>query len=447
MKKITSDICSVLAMIAIAILFIGKSVTFAQVAPPLGQAESFAVLAGSAVTNTGSTIIIGDLGVSPGTAITGFPPGTVTGGTIHTNDAVAVQAQSDLTVAYNNLAGQPYNTDLTGQDLGGLTLTSGVYHFSSSAQLTGTLTLNAQGSSSSVFIFQIGSTLTTASNSHVIMINGGSNCKVFWQIGSSATLGTATAFIGNIFALASITLTTGATTSGRVLARNGAVTLDNSSVSVCPACSPIVISPGTLPNGTVGTLYNQTLVASGGTVPYNYEVISGLPPTGLTLSPAGVLSGSPSTAGSFTFTVTATDDNGCIGSHIYTIVINPAGCPPITVSPLTLPAMTAGIPYNQSITATGGTGPYTFNVTSGILPQGVTLSPAGLLSGTTSVPGNYTFTITATDVLSCAGSRIYTMMVNPVVVPNIPTLSEWGLIILGFVILGIGTLYIVRRNG
>jgi len=197
----------------------------------LGTAQSFAVLGSSTVTNTGMTTVTGDLGVSPGTAITGFPPGVVIGGTIHANDVVAMQAQNDVTTAYNALAGQACNTVLTGTDLGGLTLKPGVYCFTSSAQLTGTLTLDAQGNPNAVFVFQIASTLTTASNSSVLTINGSQNCNVFWQVGSSATLGTGTVFVGNILALASITLNTGATLSGRALARTGAVTLDTNAVS------------------------------------------------------------------------------------------------------------------------------------------------------------------------------------------------------------------------
>ena len=163
----------------------------AAVAPPLGTAAAFAVLGSSTVTNTGNTVINGNLGVSPGSAITGFPPGLVVPpGTVHAADAAAAGAQSDTTIAYNALAGQPCNFNLTGQDLGGLTLIPGVYCFASSAQLTGAVTLNAQGNSNSVFIFQIGSTLTTASNASVNIINGVRGCNVFWQIGSSATLGT-----------------------------------------------------------------------------------------------------------------------------------------------------------------------------------------------------------------------------------------------------------------
>ena len=198
----------------------------------LGTAQSFAVLGGSAVTNVGVTTVYGSLGVDPGLSITGFPPGRVTGGTIHTGDAVALQAKDDVTTAYITLAGEAPTRDLTGQDLGGRTLTPGVYFFSSSAQLTGALTLDAQGDPSSVFVFQMGSTLTTASNSSVLVVNSGRDCNVFWQVGSSATLGTTTAFKGNILALTSITLNTGATVSGRTLARNGAVTLDANQVSI-----------------------------------------------------------------------------------------------------------------------------------------------------------------------------------------------------------------------
>lgn len=209
-------------------------------APSLGTVGSFAVLAGSTVTNTGPSTIHGDLGVSPGLAVTGFPPGLVSGGVTHTGDAVALQAQSDTATAYDALAAQPCTVDLTGKDLGGMTLLPGVYCFSSSAQLSGALVLDAGGKNDAVFIFKTESTLTTASNASVRVINGGSNCDVFWKIGSSATIGTGTSFAGSILALASITLTTGATVSGRALARSGAVTMDNNAVSL-----PICTTPAT----------------------------------------------------------------------------------------------------------------------------------------------------------------------------------------------------------
>ncbi len=199
----------------------------------LGIADDFAVLAGSTVTNTGLTTINGNLGVWPGTAITGFPPGIVTGGTMHSADAIAMQAQTDLTTAYNFAAGEACGTSLTGQNLGGLTLTPGVYCFSSSAQLTGQLTLNDLGDPNAVFVFQIGSTLTTASDASVLFSDGGEGDDVFWQVGSSATLGTDTQFAGNILALTSITMNTGADMPcGRALAVNGAVTLDTNNVSI-----------------------------------------------------------------------------------------------------------------------------------------------------------------------------------------------------------------------
>jgi hypothetical protein len=231
-----------LALIGIAASLFATSPASAQV--NLGTASGFTVLGGSTVTNTGPTVVTGNVGVSPGSSVTGFPPGIVVGGTIHAADAVAAQAQSDLTTAYNAAAGLPCGTDLTGQDLGGMTLTPGVYCFSTSAGLTGTVTLDFQGDGNALFVFQIGSTLTTASGSAVLRINTGATpCppNVFWQIGSSATLGTGSSFSGTIMALTSITMTTGADVSGgRTLARNGAVTLDTNDVTLCSAA----VGPG-----------------------------------------------------------------------------------------------------------------------------------------------------------------------------------------------------------
>jgi hypothetical protein len=199
----------------------------------LGSAGSFLVLAASTVTNTGPTVIVGNLGLSPGTAITGFPPGLITGAT-DLADGPAGQAQIDLIGAWTTLKNEPCGVTLINPELGGATLTPGVYCFASpSAGLTGTLTLDARGNADAIFVFQIASTLTTASNSSVVLINGGSACNIFWEIGSSATLGTGTAFEGNILALTSITVTTGATITGRLLAHTGAVTLDDNTVRGC----------------------------------------------------------------------------------------------------------------------------------------------------------------------------------------------------------------------
>jgi uncharacterized repeat protein (TIGR01451 family) len=218
---------------AAAVVMLTAASALAQVAPSLGSAQSYTVLAGSTVTNTGSSVVTGDLGVSPagGGAPTGFPPGLLVGGSIHTNDASAIAAQASLTAAYLSLGSQPCTQDLTGQDLGGKVLTAGVYCYSSSAQLTGVLTLDARGDPGAVFIFKMGSTLTTASGASVVITNGGSLCNVFWQVGSSATIGTTTSFAGNILALTSITLNTGANLTGRALARNGAVTLDTNAIN------------------------------------------------------------------------------------------------------------------------------------------------------------------------------------------------------------------------
>jgi hypothetical protein len=226
-------------MLVICMLSVG-SLCWAQ-APSLGSAASFAVLGSSTVTCTGASTITGDVGVSPGSAVTGFPaPCTVVGGTIHAADAVALQAHSDATLAYNALVADvcpagpyPAGNDLTGIDLGGLTLSSGVYCFSSSAQLTGTLNLTGAGP----WIFQIGSTLTTGTDASVL-VNGSPFSQAcspgaFWQVGSSATLGTRTQFQGVILALISATVVSGTNVSGGVFALTGAVTLDTNDVNAC----------------------------------------------------------------------------------------------------------------------------------------------------------------------------------------------------------------------
>jgi hypothetical protein len=208
--------------------------------PPvgLGTAGSYAVLSGSAVTNTGPSTLNGDLGVSPGTSVTGFPPGTVNGAT-HVADAAAAQAQADTTAAYNDAAGRTPASTVTG-DLGNRVLAPGVYNSASSLGLTGTLTLDGENNAGSVFIIQVGSALTTASGSRVSLINGAQACNVFWQIGSSATLGSSSVFAGDIIALTSVSLNDGVTVNGRTLARNGAVTLINDTVTTaaCAAGSP-----------------------------------------------------------------------------------------------------------------------------------------------------------------------------------------------------------------
>jgi Ice-binding-like len=225
----------------------------AATAVPLATADSFAVLAGAGITNTGPTTINGDVGTFPTTTIVGAGSMTING-TNHAGDAVTQGAQNDLVTAYNNAAGQG-PTNPIAADLGGLTLTPGVYNSASSIGLTGALTLNGGGDPNAVFIFQAGSSLTTASGSQINLINGAQSCNVFWQVGSSATLGTGSTFRGTVIALTSITVTTAVTVDGRVLARNGAVTLDTDTIarSGCaaaaptPAPAPVVPAPAPAP--------------------------------------------------------------------------------------------------------------------------------------------------------------------------------------------------------
>ena len=197
----------------------------AQLPVNLGSAGTFTALAGSTVTNTGPTIVNGDVGVSPGSAVTGFPPGSVVGGAIHAADGPAALAQGDLTTAYNDAAGRATPVIVAG-DLGGQTLPAGLYKSTSSLGITGVVTLDGGGNPNSVFIFQIASALTTASGSQVVLIGGANAANIFWQVGSSATLGTSTKFSGDIMAMASITLTTDVHICGRALALTGAVTMD-----------------------------------------------------------------------------------------------------------------------------------------------------------------------------------------------------------------------------
>ena len=227
----------------------------------LGTATSFAVLGGSAITNTGPTTITGDIGSFPTPTETGL--GTVTqNGVDHGGDAVTQQAKIDLTTAYGTAAGSgPPTSHAT--ELGGSTLTPGVYN-SPTFGITGTLTLNTLGNPNAVFIFQMASTLITASNSSVIVLGGGTACNVYWQVGSSATLGTGSNLIGSVLASTSITATTGATIQGRLLAETGAVTLDTNTITrpVCAAAATTTVAGGATTTAVGGT---PTTAARGGT--------------------------------------------------------------------------------------------------------------------------------------------------------------------------------------
>jgi Ice-binding-like len=232
-----------------SLLFVGGA---QAAAPPvgLGSAAPFSVLAGSTVTNTGPTTMFGDLGLDPGSSITGAPHAL---GSTHVDDGVALAAKNSLVTSYTDAAGRPA-TKLASADLSGQTFTPGVYNASSSLLFSaGNMTLNAQGNPSAVFIFQVGSSLTTGSATHVLLINGAQPCNVFWQIGASATLGTNSVFAGTVMALTTITGQTGMTMDGRLLARNGAVNLDTNTIttSACAAGTSATGTTGT--GGTTGT--------------------------------------------------------------------------------------------------------------------------------------------------------------------------------------------------
>lgn len=294
------------AIFVLALAVAWQQPAFAAAPINLGTAAPYSVLGGSTVTNTGPSILPGNLGVSPGSAITGFPPGLALAATNAAN-ALAVQAQLDVVTAYNEAAARPMTTGVSG-DLAGFTLTEGVYTSSSSLGLNGALTLDGKGNFNSIFVFQVASTLVTGSASRVILTNGAQACNVYWQVGSSATLGTASSFKGTILALTSITLQTGATVEGRALARNGAVTLD-SNVFTAPGC---VAGPPP----TTGTPTE--------TVP---------PTSTVTSTPTATDTGTPTAGGTATETTTAR-----------------GATPTPTASP------TTGAPLAKTGTGTGGTG-------------------------------------------------------------------------------------------
>jgi hypothetical protein len=312
----------------------------------LGTATSFGVLGASTVTNTGTTTITGDVGVNPGTAITGFPPG-IYGGTLHQTDAIAIQAQNDLTTAYNVAAGlTPVTTGLS--DLAGLSLTPGVYS-GPTLSLNGDVTL--AGSADSVWVFQAASTLITGSASRILLTGGASSCNVFWQVGSSATLGTASTFVGTIMASQSITATTAATIEGRLLASNAAVTLDSNVITRPVGCadasttvvstSPTITSQAPTATAVAGTPYSSTITASG-TPSATYTVTSGVLPTGLTLNATtGAITGTPTTPGSYTFTVTAANGTAPDVSAVYSITVSAP------------PAAVRGVAAQAELAATG----------------------------------------------------------------------------------------------
>jgi len=313
----------------------------------LGTAATYGVLGASAVTNTGPTVVDGDLGVSPGTSITGFgaAPDGVVNGTVHQTDAAAAQAQRDTTTAYDVAASlTPAQTGLT--ELDGLSLSPGVYSGGAlSLADTGSLTL--AGSADSVWVFQAASTLTIGSATRITITGGASSCNVFWQVGSSATIGTGAQFRGTVLAQQSVTATTGATVVGRLLARTGAVTLDTNTITAPTGCptpgtpsqtvAPTITSGAPTP-ATAGTPYSYTVTATG--TPSPTFTATGLP-AGLTIdSTTGVVSGTPTTPGAATVTVTASNGTAPDATQTVTITVQPSATTTPT-APATAPTPTA----------------------------------------------------------------------------------------------------------
>lgn len=375
-------------------------------APPLGTTVPFAVLGGSTITNTGFSHIRGDLGLSPGTAVTGFPPGIVVPpGTAHVADAVATGAQNDATTAYNNLAGQACDFGPFGPtDLAGQSLIPGVYCFSSSVQNSGLLTLN--GLPTDVWVFRVASSLTTGPGSSMV---GGDKCNVFWQVGSSATLDTTTTFTGTIIALQSISLNNGVVLNGRALARNGAVTLINDTIDAT-GCA------GVPPPGGVGLIkfFNPAPVNVGGT-------------STLTITLANTNAG----VATLTAPLTDTFAAGLVvaGTPAVATTCGGGGAPTATPggSSVTLPI---GSTIPGGSIATPGFCTVTVNVTSTI---------AGCYLNTLAVGA------LATDLGSNAVSPT-AVSVCFTTAAGIPTLSEWAMIALTLLLAFAGFAAMRRRN-
>ena len=331
---------------------------------PLGSAANFAILANQSITNTGPTTITGDMGLSPnGSSSVTTTGGLVVNGSQFYGDTVAQTAQTDLTAAIVNAQGQgPGTAESTAFPATGLTLGPGIYTSSSSMDLTGTVTLDAYGNSNAVFIFQMpSSTLTTASNSAVLLTGGAQACNVFWQVGSSATLGTDTQFVGTILASTSITLDTGATIVGRALASGGSVTLDNNTVTVQPCASTTVtVHPATTTLTTAAssstiTLGNSvtdvaTVTSANGSTPSGsvqfYACAVGVTActstTGTALTPADTLvngvatspSVTPSAVGNYCFAAVYNPNSNAFATSAETSTATNTECFAVTATPV-----------------------------------------------------------------------------------------------------------------
>lgn len=377
----------------------------AQSAPTLGSSvASYAALGRTNVTNSGPTIIAGNVGASAG-GVTGDPLHFVIG-EVRTNEALARQAQEENAAAYAALATLLPCTMIDGKLSGQTFKKPGVYCLSSPAMLSATqpLTIDADGNPDGPWIFRTNS-LTTAPGSIVRTTNGAKDSHVFWQVAGPATFGARSVFLGNVLALGNITVNRRANVSGRLLSQ-AAVTLDDAAVTIC--CDLLTIEERTLPDGATGKTYGPImLTARDGKSPYTFAVVAGQLPPDLTLSREGLLSGTPTTKGEFKVAIAVTDASGfsCIRVYLIEVV-----CPQITLPDLDPP--TACTLYERTITPTGGTPSYTLSMT----PEpscGLRLLTGNVLSWTPPASCSYDFTITATDAQGCQGSRRYTGATGP----------------------------------
>jgi len=405
-KNKTFNVLGLVAALAVGAMFAPQDAMAGQAPVPLATATTFGVLAGSTVTSTGDTTINGDLGVSPGTAVTGT---LRVNGMFHAGDPTAAQAQSDLTTAYNDAAGRTVGAITVAGNLGGLTLAPGLYKSSSSLEISsGDLTLDAQGDVNAVFIFQMASTLTTTVGRKVILSGGAKAGNIYWQVGSSATLGTVSVFEGNILALASITLQTGASLEGRALARTGAVSLDSNTVGLgipsdttpptVSSTDPVNAATGVAINRKIAAAFSESMDPSTITTT-TFTVKQGSTPVAGAVTYAGVTATfMPSTnlAANTTYTATITTGasdlagNSIVSSYAWSFTTAVTADTTAPTVSFTVPANAGtGVPINQNLSAT---------FSEAMDPLTMTTATFTLKQGTTPLAGTVTYAAVGTTV-------------------------------------------------